>query len=90
MLGVDEVFGVVGEQGGTGHKESRGRKDFEKAFHIFDEEWRRLVEVEGGVKVKHDGADILREALADFAELEYRLAESNGISTIRSLPRHNC
>lgn len=33
--------------------------------------WAGLVEVEGGVQVKHEGVDVAGEALAEFVELEW-------------------
>ena len=38
LFRFEEVFGVVGEQCGAGHEESRSWKNLKKAFHIVDEE----------------------------------------------------
>lgn len=68
-LGAEEVFGVIGEQGGTCEEEGAGWENAEKGLNLGMQHGRRLIEVEGGVKVEDEGVDVAWETAAEDVEL---------------------
>ena len=70
LLGGDEVFGVVGEEGVAGEEEGGGGEDAEELVEGVGEGGALLEEFEGGVEVEHEGDDVVWEVLGDAVELE--------------------